>query len=142
MRLDLTRRGASFPIDVVFSPAFPLGPGADGATVGDVHIHTSGTLRDSLTLTARHTGPGWRVVTPRADVAIGDRSSAVRVVSERLVNGQYRATLEGRAGRTYRLRLVQGGAESDTLVTFPMAGANADHYTVTTLSIAFPAARR
>ena len=142
MRLDLTRRGASFPIDVVFSPAFPLGPGAGRATAGDVHVHTSGTLRDSLTLTAQHTGPGWSVLTPRSEVAIGDRSSAVRVVSERVVNGQYRATLEGLAGRVYHLRIVRGGAESDTLVTFPTAGANADHYTVTTLSIAFPTARR
>jgi len=142
MRLDLTRRGASFPIDVVFSPAFPLGPGAGKATAGDVHVSTSGTLGDSLTLIAQHTDPGWRVVTPRADVAIGDRSAALRVVSERLVNGQYRATLEGRAGRAYRLRIVHGGAESDTLVTFPTSGASADRYTMTTLSLVLPPVRR
>ena len=142
MRIDLARRGASFPIDVVFSPAFSLGSVGGSATAGDVHVTTSGALRDVLTLTAQHSGPGWSVLTPRADVAIGDRSSAIRVLSERLVNGQYRATLEGRAGRIYRVRLMRGGAESDTLVAFPTAGANADDYTTTTLSIAFPKARR
>jgi hypothetical protein len=81
-------------------------------------------------------------VTPRADIAIGDRSSALRVVSERLVNGQYRATLEGRAGRVYHLRILQDGAESDTLVTFPTAGANADQYTAATLSIVLSPTRR
>ena len=142
MRLDVRRRGASFPIDVVFSPAFPLGSGAGGATAGDVHVPVRGTLRDSLTLTAQGGSPGVRLVTPRADIAIGDRSSALRVVSERLVNGQYRATLEGRAGRVYHLRILQDGAESDTLVTFPTAGANADQYTAATLSIVLSPTRR
>jgi len=142
MRLDLTRHGASFPIDVVFSPAFPLGSDATSATAGDVHVSARGTLRDSLTLVAQHADLGVRLVAPRADVSIGDRSSALRVLSERLVNGQYRATLEGRAGHSYHLRLLQGGAESDTLVTFPTAGANADHYSVMTLSrVAAPARR-
>jgi hypothetical protein len=95
-----------------------------------------------LTLTADNAGRGWGVMTPRANAAIGDRSSAVRVLSERLVNGQYRATLEGRAGRIYRVRLVRSGAESDTLITFPRSGANADDYTTTTLSIAVPTVRR
>ena len=133
MRLDLTRRGAVFPIDVVFSPAFALGSVLDTAPAGDVHVSTTGTLRDSLTLTVQRTGPGFSLIAPRADVAIGDRSSALRVLSERLVNGQYRATLEGRAGKIYRLRVLRGGAESDTLVTFPTSGANADQYTTTTL---------
>ena len=132
MRLDLARRGAVFPIDVVFSPAFALAAGANDATAGDVHVTTRGTLRDSLTLTVHHVG-GRSITTPRAAVAIGDRSSAVRVVSERLVNGQYRATLEGRAGRSYRLRVADGRALRDTDVTFPASGANADDYTVTTL---------
>src|SRR5689334_284414 len=132
MRLDLARRGAVFPIDVVFSPAFALAAGANDATAGDVHVTTRGTLRDSLTLTIHHVG-GRSITTPRAAVAIGDRSSAVRVVSERLVNGQYRATLEGRAGRSYRLRVADGRALRDTDVTFPASGANADDYTVTTL---------
>ena len=142
MRLDLVRRGVSFPMSVVFAPAFPLGSSAGGATAGDVHVATSGTLRDSLTLTARQTGSGFGLVPPPANVAIGDRSSALRIVSERLVNGQYRATLEGRAGGVYRLRIARGGAESDTLVTFPAAGANADRYSTTTLSIAISPARR
>ena len=142
MRLDLARRGSSFPIEVVFSPAFPLGPGGGQATPGDIHVSTSGTLRNSLTLTAEPAGRGWSVITPRAQVAIGDRSSAVRVLSERVVDGQYRATLEGRAGRSYRVRLVQGSAASDTLVTFPTSGANADEYSMTTLSIALPTGRR
>ena len=141
MRLDLARHGASFPIDVVFSPAFPLGPGASGATAGDVHVATSGTLRDSLTLIAQQSGAGKSVMTPRADVAIGDRSHAVRVLSERLVNGEYRATLEGRAGRSYPLRVLDGAAVRDTNVTFPASGANADDYTVTTLSMTATAPR-
>jgi aldose 1-epimerase len=105
--------------------------------LGDVHATVSGMLRDTLTLDVPYTG-GWSIVPPANAVAIGDRSSAARVLSERLVSGRYTVTLEGRAGRSYRFRVAEGRAWRDTTVTFPTLGANADDYTVTTLSMTSP----
>jgi hypothetical protein len=67
---------------------------------------------------------------------IGQRSTAPRVVSERLTGGQYVATLEGIAGRTYRFRVHEPGKPwRDADVAFPAANANADGYTTRTLTL-------
>ena len=136
IRTQLTRRGTGAPVDVVFSPALPLGATTTAptqSTPGDLHATVRGVLRDTLTLDVPYAG-GWSVLPPPNHVAIGDRSSAARVLSERLVDGRYTATLEGRAGRTYVFRVAEGRNWRDTEVTFPTAGANADDYTITTLS--------
>jgi glycogen debranching enzyme len=108
----VVRRGPGrAPIEVVFSPALPLGATVDGSSPGDamrgdVHAPLRGQLLDSLTWTVRTQG-GWSVAPPRLAPAVGDRSRALRVVGERLLSGvaQYGAFLEGRAGETYTLRL-------------------------------------
>jgi hypothetical protein len=134
---ELTRSGGAAPIDVVFSPALPLGATTQAehaATPGDVHATVRGTLRDRLTLDVPYAG-GWTLVPPRAHPRIGDRSSAARVLSERLANGKYVATLEGLAGRTYRFKLrPPNGVLRDEDVTFPSTGANADGYVTLTLT--------
>lgn len=146
------------PIAVDFSPALPLGATTSlpaERTVGDVHATARGELRDRLTLTVPYAG-GWSVVAPEVRPRIGDRSSAVRVLSERLADGRYVLQLEGLAGRTYRLHVRAPGAASFAKasagqatigsaapsgwravdVSFPTTGANADGYVGTTVTIA------
>src|SRR5205085_2872184 len=88
IRAHLVHRGGS-PIDVIFSPALPLGArtiAPTTSTTGDVHAIVRGLLRDSLSLVVPYSG-GWSIVPPRNEVAIGDRSAAARVLSERLIDG-------------------------------------------------------
>ena len=126
------------PISVVFSPALPLGASTSAVvdrTPGDVHATVQGTLRDRLTLDVPYAG-GWSIVPPVMPAQIGQRSTAPRVVSERLTGGQYVATLEGIAGRTYRFRVHEPGKPwRDADVAFPAANANADGYTTRTLTL-------
>lgn len=139
-RAELRKRGGGAPLDVVFSPALPLGASsslATTATSGDIHATARGALSETLVLDVPYRG-GWQIAAPRNEVRIGDRSAAARVLSERLVNGTYRASLEGRSGRTYRFRFARGALWRDTLVTFPVSGANADDYTTTTLVLERP----
>lgn len=137
-RLELRRRSSDrSPIRVTFSPALPLGTAsADGRveTPGDVHGTVTGELRDSLSLLVRHSD-GWRLVPPPNVTSVGDRSAAARVLSERMVDGRYVATLEGLAGRAYPFALRAQDERRDTTVSFPARGANADGYTTTQLVI-------
>ena len=139
------RRGVlSSPIDIAFSPALPLGATTSLSSTtmpGDVHATIRGVLRDTLTLSVPFSG-GWQVIPPRASPAIGDRSMAMRVLSERLVDGRYHALLEGRAGEQYRLRIGEGTRWRDTTVSFPQSGANADGYTTTMLVLSTSSRRR
>src|SRR5256885_8257689 len=115
IRAELTRPVGDAPVDVVFSPALPLGASVQGAiihTPGDVHTTVHGVLRDSLTLEVPYTG-GVRILPPRNAVAIGDRSGAARVLSERLGGGRYTAMLQGRAGGTYVFRVAIRHALTD-----------------------------
>ena len=134
---ELRRRGGGAPIEVAFSPALPLGALTSTATTttpGDVHATVHGTLRDALALNIAYRG-GWSIVPPGNDVHIGDRSSAARVLSERLVGRAYTVVLEGRAGRAYPFRVFEGAAARDTVVTFPDTGANADGYSSVVLTL-------
>ncbi|HEX2778966.1 MAG TPA: GH116 family glycosyl hydrolase [Gemmatimonadaceae bacterium] len=149
---------SAVPLEIVFSPALPSGATTSAehsATPGDVHGTVRGTLASSLTLTVPYSG-GWSVEPPAMRPAIGDRSTAPRVLSERMDGGRYVLSLEGLAGRSYRFRVrapvaessaTAGAGGSATLgpaagagewrpltVTFPRAGANADGYTALTIS--------
>ena len=171
---EVSRAGAaSTPLELVFSPALPLGARATGAgvvtdvTPGDVHATVRGTLGGGATrLEVPFTG-GWSIIPPPARPAIGDRSSAVRVLSERLAGERYTVALEGLAGRTYRVRVraprvaaagdltiatgaggaaatVTAGvhAEHAVDVTFPAAGANADGYTALSITLSLRESNR
>jgi hypothetical protein len=163
----VTRRGSApaAPIEIVFSPALPLGARVTSTadvdpTPGDVHATVRGTLADTGSYAVAFEG-GWLVVPPRMRPAIGDRSSAPRVLSERLAGERYTIALEGLAGRTYRFRVRapravpaaalevaagaggratavpgDGAASAERVVdvTFPSAGASADGYTALTVS--------
>ncbi|MFL5582309.1 MAG: amylo-alpha-1,6-glucosidase [Gemmatimonadaceae bacterium] len=142
------------PLEVIFSPALPLGAVPTGrpaeTTPGDIHATVRGPLRDSATFTVELTG-GWSIVPPAAHPAIGDRSESTRVLSERLVEGRYVVAMEGLAGRTYRFALVapgraielaaSGGAravlseERELHVTFPATATTTDGYAATTVTV-------
>ncbi|MEP7326353.1 MAG: galactose-1-epimerase [Gemmatimonadota bacterium] len=137
IQAELWRRGGNGGIDVAFSPALPLGSVTSAMkiqTPGDIHATVQGILGDSLTLEVPYSG-GWSIVPPESRPAIGDRSTAARVLSERMVNGAYTVALEGRAGWSYAFRVLDAGRWRNIEVSFPAAGANPDGYTTTTLSL-------
>ena len=136
---SVRRTGDPTPIEVVFSPALPLGAtgngGATAATPGDLHATVSAKVMDTAELTVSYTG-GWSIVPPTMPARIGRRSEAPRVLSERLdAAGSYIVTAEGLAGRSYTFRVRAPGGDRNETVTFPAAGANADGYTTLTLTI-------
>jgi aldose 1-epimerase len=98
-----------------------------------VHATARGTLRESLTLDVSYQG-GWSIAPPARRPAIGDRSSAPRILSERLINGKYTVMIEGQAGTTERFWLREGDDWREVDITFPSAGASPDGYTTASLS--------
>jgi glycogen debranching enzyme len=132
-----TTTTAMAPLDIVFSPALPLGANSSlqtEKTPGDIHATVQGILNDQLTLEVPYSG-GWSIIPPVMPRRIGARSEAPRVLSERLSSGKYVVALEGLAGHTYRFRIREPGkAERDADITFPATGANADGYTARTVT--------
>ena len=164
LQVEPIRRLAA-PLALTFAPALPIGarvalPDSDiTRTPGDVH----GAVRMQLTtagaeLRVPYTG-GWSIVPAAiAGPRPGARSAKPRVVSERLIDGAYVATLEGLAGSQHLYFIVTpnetsqpsitagagasvqlgtraiGNAKTLIGVTFPATGANADGFTTTTLS--------
>jgi hypothetical protein len=161
--LDVQREGIErgTPISVVFSPAIPLGAsnvrsrsGASGEEAlvkpapfpGAIVVGARATLGDADTAIVSWEG-GWEVVPPRQVPRIGDRSSALRVISERVDDaGRFVLRLEGRAGSTYVLR-ARGPGGTPRAVTVlppeapmgPLELSEADAEGWVTLRIAFPA---
>jgi hypothetical protein len=72
-------------------------------TPGDVHATVEGAVTREATFTVGYEG-GWSVLPPRTAARIGERSSALRVVRERLTSDdRFAVTIEGRAGAAYDL---------------------------------------
>jgi glycogen debranching enzyme len=157
---SVTRPVGSSPIELIFSPALPLGARVSGnaaiaQTPGDLHATVKATMTGNAELSVSYTG-GWNIIPPDMPAIIGQRSAAPRVLSERLdQDGRYVVSLEGIAGRSYRFRLrgpgsdlsgglVQGveggrvemgpgGTGRVVTITFPAGEANADGYSVVTV---------
>ncbi|MGQ0647280.1 MAG: amylo-alpha-1,6-glucosidase [Gemmatimonadaceae bacterium] len=168
---EIWRTGShpSWPIHVTFAPALPLGAREIATLVagtpaverlpGAVVVSSTARLGERLRLGATWTG-GWEVATSEPGPRIGDRSSALRVVRERMDGDRYRVTLQGRAAQTYVVRLrgptpasvrtitiepssaamapLQIGARDDAdwtplRVTMPGHGADEDGYVTITL---------
>jgi glycogen debranching enzyme len=160
------RTGDPTPLEVVFSPALPLGARAAGAgivtqpTEGDVHATVKAMVSERAELGVSYSG-GWSIVPPVTRPLIGQRSSAPRILSERLAEGgRYAVSMEGIAGRSYvfivrapsgdtarvfTIAATAGGTavaaaaspgrvDRAITVTFPATGANADGYTALTVS--------
>lgn len=138
------RSGDVVPLEIVFSPALPLGArvaqvGAAKATPyetpGDLHATVKATVADSAELSVSYTG-GWSIVPPSMPPKIGQRSQAPRVISERLgADGRYVVSLEGIAGRSYVFRVKTPSGERKETVTFPANNANADGYSAATFTM-------
>lgn len=132
---SITRTGDATPLEVVFAPALPLGTRPAGAglaitqTPGDVHAAVTMTVAAAAELSVSYTG-GWTLVPPSMPAVIGQRSTAPRILSERLdERGRYLVSLEGIAGRTYSFQLrTPRGVAREVPVTFPATGANGDGY--------------
>jgi len=114
----VTRAGDATPIEVVFSPALPIGArvSGNGATVditpGDVHATVSATVGGKAELSVSYAG-GWSIVPPVMPARIGRRSEAARVLSERQgADGRYEVALEGIAGRSYTFELIAPDART------------------------------
>ena len=167
--LSMRRRGAgALPIDVEFAPALPLGAKVttDGAVVtrtpGDVHAGVRAVVTDTAHLAVAFTG-GWSITPPASSPAVGARSTAPRIVSERLATSAaapYDVELEGLAGQAYTFAIVAPTAEAArhlvvrvsngatqtaqtsagdsttrrVTIIFPAAGQNADGYSSTRAS--------
>ena len=137
----ITRTGDTTPIDVVFSPALPLGARTTSAAVtitpGDIHASVTASVNSTGELSVAYSG-GFSILPPSMPAIVGHRSEAPRILSERLgADGQYTAMLEGLAGRSYEFK-VRTPADQNwraTTVTFPASGANADGYTAFTLTL-------
>ena len=132
------RTGDATPLEVVFSPALPLGAKvtSGGATemAGDLHATVRARVMDTAELSVSYSG-GWSIVPPSMPARIGHRSEAPRVLSERIgPDGGYVVSLEGVAGRSYVFRLKTPAGNRNETVTFPATGANADGYTALTLT--------
>jgi glycogen debranching enzyme len=123
----VTRSGGDGrPLEISFSPAIPhasnllergWSEGTRGArerpqpgdappfeSPGDKHAPVVGSVVREATFQVR-LSEGWTVVPPRSTVNVGDRSTALRIVSERWEPPAYVLTIEARAGSMHRLRL-------------------------------------
>ena len=143
------------PIVVEFAPALPVGAGAvrtstGGASLevtrypGAVVARDSAVLGDAAELGVSWTG-GWEVSPPRKAPRIGDRSSALRVISERVEGVAYHLRLEGRAGATYavKVRAPDGAPARVTVLPaqanmMPLRMGEGDHDGWVTLTVEFP----
>lgn len=114
LTLDVERRAAGVrPVAVRFAPALPVGSSAVRADSGVSEVEsfpgavvasTQLLLRDRARAVIRWTG-GWEADVPPAAPRIGDRSSALRITSERMQGSRYHLTLQGRSGQAYELRV-------------------------------------
>jgi glycogen debranching enzyme len=169
VRATVRRASAATPLDVTFSPALPLGATVtsvsrgDGGgplsfvvdtTPGDVHARASVAVCERETITVSYSG-GWSAWLAPDPPRIGDRSHAARIVEERLRQGEYLLTLEGRAGASYAVTIdgprewrvlddaihpVCGESGTRCAVTVPFGAdsSNADGYRLRTLRFRAP----
>ena len=132
------RRGDSAPLEVVFSPALPLGARvSDVSNVvqhpGDVHATVQARVMDKTELSVSYAG-GWAIVSPSIAPRIGQRSEALRVIGERIGDGTYSVWLEGLAGREYAFTLKTPTGDRRETVKFPATATTNDGYAPLSLS--------
>jgi hypothetical protein len=125
---------------IVFAPALPLGATiqqvtangrpvscASQTTGGDVHLGCRLKLDSHLAVDVRHT-PGWEVLLPAANLEPGARSSALKLLTQRLAGDTLVLDVEGLAGRTYSLIVKTPRGRRDILIDIPAGGGPVDGY--------------
>lgn len=149
LTLDVKRHGGvAEPLSVTFAPALPLGAGVampaspEGGVeapaiephAGDVHVSLRKPVTDSASFAVGYTG-GFAIEAPAMPPAVGARSKAPRILSERLEQGRYVVRLEGLAGQRYEFKVWEQGMPRMIAVTFPTEGANVEGYTTNVLRL-------
>jgi hypothetical protein len=132
---------------LVFGPALPLGavvrdvqvngrPAECGtrATGADVHLDCRLPLADKLSIAVRY-APGWEVVLPPPRPTRGERSSGLKLVSQRLAGDTLVLEVEGLAGRTYRLDIRTPRGARLVAVALPDGGDAVDGYTARSVRV-------
>jgi glycogen debranching enzyme len=102
--LKLTPQEGSAIPDLVVERRLPLGAKVLGGSPVTFRVKPG---RESQTLSLRYRG-GIEVVPLHEPLRSGERSSRLRILDERLLGTTYVVRLEGRRGRSYRLRVLDG----------------------------------
>jgi glycogen debranching enzyme len=102
--LKLTPQEGSALPELVVERRLPLGAKILGGGPATFRLKPG---RESQALSLRYRG-GIEVVPLHEPVRSGERSSRLRILDERLLGTTYVARLEGRRGRYYRLRVLDG----------------------------------
>jgi glycogen debranching enzyme len=137
---DIARTSSAGVDSIVFAPALPLGATirqvtangqpvscASQATGGDVHLGCRLQLGSHLAVEVRHT-PGWEILLPAANPEPGARSSALKLLTQRIAGDTLVLHVEGLAGRTYALTVKTPRGRRDVLIDIPAGGGPVDGY--------------
>jgi glycogen debranching enzyme len=137
---DVALTGTAGVDSIVFAPALPLGATiqqvtangqpvscASQATGGDVHLGCRLQLGSHLAVEVRHT-PGWEILLPAANPEPGARSSALKLLTQRIAGDTLVLHVEGLAGRTYALTVKTPRGRRDVLIDIPAGGGPVDGY--------------
>ncbi|MGE5813568.1 MAG: MGH1-like glycoside hydrolase domain-containing protein [Acidobacteriota bacterium] len=100
--VQVTVKNAGHPRPILVR--VPLEPGAKAK--GSTELRFKGNAEETQRLRVT---PGFGIVPVHDPLAIGDESVRLRVIDETFNAGTYRARLQGRRGRTYRVRLSVPG---------------------------------
>jgi len=100
---------------------------ASRPTGADVHVDCRLPLADRLEVQVRYT-PGWEVLLDPPTPARGERSSALKLLTQRLLGDTLVLQLEGLADRTYHLEVRTPVGVKVVTVSFPAGGSRLDGY--------------
>ncbi len=125
---------------LLYSPALPLGATVQRVTANgrpvacatrptgpDVHVDCRLALGERLEIEVRYT-PGWDVLLDPPTPARGARSSALKILTQRLAGDTLVLQLEGLAGRSYRFSVRTPAGVRSIEVIFPAGGSRVDNY--------------
>jgi glycogen debranching enzyme len=132
---------------LVFEPALPLGSQVDRVrangtvtscgsrtTGADLHLSCRLPLTDRLRLEV-HYAPGWEIVLPAPVPRRGERSRALKLVSQTLEGDTLVLDVEGLAGQRYTLRIRTPRGERSISINLPPDGDPVDGYRATVVRV-------
>ena len=140
--LAVVTRTAGAGVDtLLYSPALPLGSRLMDVTVNgtrlanpslretgaDVHVDLRLPLTEHVAILIRHT-PGFSVLLDPPTPERGARSSALKLVSQRLAGDTLVVVVQGLAGRTYNVKVRTPSGITATDVAIPSPGDAVDGY--------------
>jgi len=150
LSLSIERTAGRGVDTLLYSPALPLGAHLTGVTAGgrpvscaeratgaDVHADCRLPLGRNAEIVVNHTR-GFELLLPAPRPARGDRSSALKLISQRLAGDTCVFELEGLTGRTYGLVVRTPAGNRDLSVTFSGPGSRVDGYARTVVRVAVP----